>query len=88
VEGGIYSAADSHKGDLASKPIFRTFESHDRNCRVHEGEDAELRRHESGADGSLNWAAETGVSGKGELTPAAKWQMGGVISQVRNSVAA
>lgn len=34
---------------------------------MHEGEDAELRRHGSGADGSLNWAAETGVSGKGEL---------------------
>jgi len=34
---------------------------------VHEGETAELKRHGSGADGSLNWAAETGKSRTGEL---------------------
>jgi len=34
---------------------------------VNEDEEAELRRHGSGADGSLDWAAETGMSGRCEL---------------------
>jgi len=34
---------------------------------MHKGEAAELRRHGSGAAGSLNWAAKTGVCGAGEL---------------------
>ena len=34
---------------------------------MNEDEEAELRRHGSGADGSLDWAAETGMSGRCEL---------------------
>ena len=36
-------------------------------CRAHKGEEAELRTPGSAADGSRNWAAETDISGKGEL---------------------